>query len=71
MNVGKRYLLAAAAHNLGRILRKLFGAGKPRTLQDLSKLVALVQRLTSLLRALGAALRISSHAARAEFSAAA
>jgi transposase len=71
VNVSKRYLLAAAAHNLGRILRKLFGVGKPRTLQDLGKLVALVQRPTSLLRALGAALRISSHAARAEYSAAA
>ena len=71
VNVGKRYLLAAAAHNLGRILRKLFGVGKPRALQDLGKLVALVQRLTSLLRALGAALRTSSDAARAEFSAAA
>jgi hypothetical protein len=71
VNVSKRYLLAAAAHNLGRILRKLFGVGKPRTLQDLGKLIALVQRLTSLLRALGADLRISSHAARAEFTAAA
>jgi transposase len=71
VNVSKRYLLAAAAHNLGRILRKLFGVGKPRTLQDLGKLIALVQRLTSLLRALGAALRTSSDAARAEFSAAA
>jgi transposase len=71
VNVSKRYLLAAAAHNLGRILRKLFGVGKPRTLQDLGKLVALVQRLTSRLRALGAARRTSSDAARAEFSAAA
>ena len=34
VNVSKRYLIAAAAHNLGRILRKLFGVGKPRTLQD-------------------------------------
>jgi transposase len=71
VNVSKRYLLAAAAHNLGRILRKLFGVGKPRTLQDLGNLIALVQRLISLLRALGADLRISSHAARAEFTAAA
>lgn len=29
----KRYLLAAAAHNLGRVLLKLFGVGKPRGLQ--------------------------------------
>ena len=29
----KRYLMAAAAHNLGRVLLKLFGFGKPRGLQ--------------------------------------
>ena len=34
VNVTKRYLLAAAAHNLGRILRKLMGVGKPKVLQD-------------------------------------
>jgi len=45
VNVSKRYLVAAAAHNLGRILRKLFGVGKPRTLQDLAALAALVQFL--------------------------
>jgi transposase len=45
VNVSKRYLIAAAAHNLGRILRKLFGVGKPRTLQDLANLAALVQFL--------------------------
>jgi transposase len=45
VNVSKRYLIAAAAHNLGRILRKLFGVGKPRTLQDLAVLAALVQLL--------------------------
>ena len=32
-NVTKRYLIAAAAHNLGRILRRLTGVGKPRVLQ--------------------------------------
>jgi transposase len=32
-NVTKRYRIAAAAHNLGRILRRLTGVGKPRTLQ--------------------------------------
>lgn len=30
VNVGKRYLLQAAAHNLGIVLRKLLGSGKPR-----------------------------------------
>jgi transposase len=43
VNVTKHYLLAAAAHNLGRILRKLFGIGKPRTLQGESGLASLVQ----------------------------
>ena len=45
MNVSKRYLIAAAAHNLGRIMRKLFGIGKPRTLQDLADLASVVQLL--------------------------
>ncbi len=45
VNVSKRYLIAAAAHNLGRILRKLFGVGKPRTLQDLGDLATLAQFL--------------------------
>ena len=33
VNVTKRYVIAAAAHNLGRILRKLTGVGKPKALQ--------------------------------------
>lgn len=33
VDVTKRYLIAAAAHNLGRILLRLFGLGKPRSLQ--------------------------------------
>ena len=33
VDVAKRYLIAVAAHNLGRILRSLFGIGKPKTLQ--------------------------------------
>jgi transposase len=32
-DVSKRYTIAAMAHNLGRILRSLFGVGKPRMLQ--------------------------------------
>lgn len=39
-DVTKRYLMTAAAHNLGRVLRKLFGVGKPRALQGVSKLCA-------------------------------
>ena len=36
--VTKRYKLAAAARNLGLIMRKLFGVGKPRCLQGLGDL---------------------------------
>jgi transposase len=36
VNVTKRYVIAAAAHNLGRILRKLTGVGKPRSLQGVA-----------------------------------
>lgn len=42
-NVSKRYLIAAAAHNLGRILRRLLGIGKPRALQGEGGLAAIVQ----------------------------
>jgi hypothetical protein len=42
-DVKKRYLIAAAAHNLGRVLRKLFGIGKPRSLQGGFGPAALVQ----------------------------
>jgi transposase len=33
VNVTKRYLIQAAAHNLGVVMRRLFGVGKPRVLQ--------------------------------------
>jgi len=36
VDVTKHHLLASAAHNLGRILLRLFGVGKPRTLQGSS-----------------------------------
>jgi len=42
-NVSKRYLLAAASHNLGRILFKLLGVGKPKSLQSERLLAALAQ----------------------------
>jgi transposase len=41
-DVTKRYVIAAAAHNLGRILRALFGIDKPRALQGAGGLAALV-----------------------------
>jgi transposase len=52
INVSKRYLLTVAAHNLGRIMRKLFGVGKPKALQLEAGLAALAQLLTNRLAAL-------------------
>src|SRR5471030_3124175 len=46
-NVSKRYLMAAAAHNLGRILLKLTGTGKPKAFQPEGGLAALAQSLQS------------------------
>lgn len=53
-NVSKRYLMAAAAHNLGRIMRLLSGIGKPKSLQGQRGLAALAQLLTTRLRIVGA-----------------
>jgi hypothetical protein len=64
VDVTKRYLIAAAAHNLGRIMRKLFGIGKPKTLQggygdEIARraLALLSQLLMQLLLALSTRLR--------------
>jgi len=51
VNVSKRYLIAGAAHNLGRLLRKLFGIGKPKALQGEGGLAALVQLIMTWLLA--------------------
>jgi transposase len=40
VNVAKRYAVQVAAHNLGLLMRKLFGVGKPRTLQGAGGLLA-------------------------------
>ena len=45
LDVSKRYTIAAAAHNLGRILRSLYGIGKPRALQGEGGAVSLTQIL--------------------------
>jgi hypothetical protein len=42
--VRKRYLLAAAAHNLGCLMRELFGMGTPRGLQGAAGLLAALVR---------------------------
>ena len=43
LNVRKRYTLQAAAHNLGLILRKLLGAGKPRHYEVVAEAACLAQ----------------------------
>ena len=51
--VQKRYLLAAAAHNLGRIMRELFGMGTPRGLVGFADLaLASYLAMVTLLRPL-------------------
>jgi transposase len=57
INVSKRYLLAVAAHNLGRIMRKLFGIGKPKAMQRETDFAAIVQLLTGWLTAVLAVCR--------------
>lgn len=49
IDVAKRYMAAAAAHNLGRIMRKLFGVGKPKVLQAEGEAESLAQLLWALL----------------------
>jgi DDE family transposase len=51
-DVGKRYTIAAAAHNLGRLLRRLTGTGKPKALQGGGP-AALAPLLVTLLRNAG------------------
>ncbi len=67
LDVSKRYLIAAAAHNLGRIMRKLFGVGKPRTLQDMGDLAALVQLLKTLFRTVLGLSQLPTRARRHKF----
>jgi transposase len=54
MKVSKRYLIHATAHNLGLMMRKLFGLGTPRSLQSPRSRIALwfgIQMSTWLIRA--------------------
>jgi IS5 family transposase len=57
VDVTKRYLMTVAAHNLGRVLRKLFGVGKPKALQGISSpfagLAGVLQVLLSVHLAIG------------------
>jgi transposase len=53
VDVTKRYLMAAAAHNLGRLMRLLNGIGKPKGLQGEGALAALAQLLMARLTSMG------------------
>jgi hypothetical protein len=44
--IRKRYLVAAVAYNLGRILRQLLGAGKPKQFGDLQAALSAAFRLS-------------------------
>lgn len=63
INVSKRYLMQVAAHNLGLVMRKLFGIGKPRGLQGAcAALVAWIWALAHMLaRATAAILPKPNH----------
>lgn len=56
VDVGKRYLMAAAAHNLGRLMRLLSGIGKPKGLQDEGVFAAPAQLLMARLKSIGGCL---------------
>ena len=47
VDVNKRYKIAAAAHNLGRLMRRLTGFGKPKALQGDGGIAALAQFLVA------------------------
>jgi len=57
--VRKRHLLAAAAHNLGLILRKLLGAGKPRAYDALLRVLESLYFAQVTLRKILSKLRIA------------
>jgi hypothetical protein len=64
VEVTKRYLIAVAAHNLGRILHKLFGVGKPKAIGARASLAALTQTLTTLWLACAPLLRRQASSTR-------
>lgn len=52
-HVSKCYLMAAAAHNLGRLMHLLSGIGKPTGMQGKGSLAALAQLLAAQLTSIG------------------
>jgi transposase len=67
VNVTKRYLIAAAAHNLGRLMRRLCGVGKPKALQGTDGAAALAALLGTRCESALPALRIVAARNRALF----
>jgi transposase len=68
-NIAKRLLVHIAGYNLGLLMRKRFGVGKPRCLQDQSAalwaaLITVWNLLASLLRLPGTAERENLQASR-------
>jgi hypothetical protein len=61
-DVTKRYVVQVAAHNLGLLMRKLFGVGKPRTLQGAGGLLVGVTIMLYWLSGLWVGRRDGSHA---------
>jgi transposase len=69
LKVSKRYLLQVAARNLGLIMRKLFGMGTPRGLQQEGDAASLVYLLMlTLCRALRTLLRLAAAQTNAALS---
>jgi transposase len=69
LKVSKRYLLQVAARNLGLIMRKLFGIGTPRGLQQEGDAASLVYLLMlTLCRALRTLLRLAAAQTNAALS---
>ena len=68
VEVGKRYLVTVMAHNLGVILRKLIGVGKPRERASMRACVATFATLWSTILAVlvAASRRIVESAKRCE-----
>jgi len=52
VDVTKRYLVTTAAHNLGRLLWKLVGIGKPRGLSAAGRLAVVIEGMLAVLRLL-------------------
>ena len=48
--INKRYSMVVAAHNLGLVMRSLFGSGKPRQLAAVSDLLTSLRAIVTAIR---------------------